>query len=355
MKQKKIKPNVHAQWHPLKCMVVGKSFDPEYYDPIRDSRVRDGLQLIAEQTEQDFQNLISVLQSFSVDVLRVDPGYRNIELDICNNIDFACVPMSPMMPRNDAIVIGDRLLMTAKGNAGYNAVWYQNIMAEHLINPWSLHTNPDLGSWQLPQHQQFHAPYVTRVGNRLWVDGHDYHWLPDYFRQNLPDYDVIQVNIGGHNDGCFSPVIPGKILSIMGETHYKHTFPGWEVFFPPPEKRKDINGWSEMKYKTQGRWFIDNDTGVDVNDRMIEFVDTWLNQWVGYVEETMFDVNCLVLDRNHVCFTAHNPDLWDWCAKNSITPILVPFRHRFFWDGGLHCMTLDLVRDGDAFDFANCL
>ena len=26
---------------------------------------------------------------------------------------------------------------------------------------------------------------------------------------------------------------------------------------------------------------------------------------------------------------------------------MVPFnfRHRFFWDGGLHCVTLDLVRD----------
>ena len=23
----------------------------------------------------------------------------------------------------------------------------------------------------------------------------------------------------------------------------------------------------------------------------------------------------------------------------------VPFRHRFFWDGGLHCITNDLVRE----------
>ena len=31
--------------------------------------------------------------------------------------------------------------------------------------------------------------------------------------------------------------------------------------------------------------------------------------------------------------------------------IYVPWRHRFFWDGGLHCITLDLVRAGTQQDY----
>jgi len=29
----------------------------------------------------------------------------------------------------------------------------------------------------------------------------------------------------------------------------------------------------------------------------------------------------------------------------------VPLRHRYFWDGGLHCCSLDLVREGDREDY----
>ena len=29
----------------------------------------------------------------------------------------------------------------------------------------------------------------------------------------------------------------------------------------------------------------------------------------------------------------------------------VPFRHRWFWDGGLHCITLDLYREGTQQDY----
>jgi len=29
-----------------------------------------------------------------------------------------------------------------------------------------------------------------------------------------------------------------------------------------------------------------------------------------------------------------------------MTPVLIPFRHRWFWDSGLHCLTVDTVREG---------
>ena len=37
--------------------------------------------------------------------------------------------------------------------------------------------------------------------------------------------------------------------------------------------------------------------------------------------------------------------------KHKMEAIHVPWRHRYFWDGGLHCITLDLVREGEQQDY----
>ena len=34
------------------------------------------------------------------------------------------------------------------------------------------------------------------------------------------------------------------------------------------------------------------------NNAFTEFVETWLQDWVGYVEETVLDVNVLMLDEH---------------------------------------------------------
>jgi hypothetical protein len=36
-----------------------------------------------------------------------------------------------------------------------------------------------------------------------------------------------------------------------------------------------------------------------------DFVNTYLTKWTGFVAETVFDVNCLVLDESHVIISVH--------------------------------------------------
>ena len=38
--------------------------------------------------------------------------------------------------------------------------------------------------------------------------------------------------------------------------------------------------------------------------------------------------------------------IFDYLKKHRIEPIICPMRHRYFWDGGIHCFTLDLQRKG---------
>ena len=80
--------------------------------------------------------------------------------------------------------------------------------------------------------------------------------------------------------------------------------------------------------------------------QITKFVNTWLDEWLGYVEETVFDVNMLVIDKNNVICNGYNKKVFDAFERYNITPHVVNFRHRYFWDGGLHCITSDISREG---------
>jgi len=48
---------------------------------------------------------------------------------------------------------------------------------------------------------------------------------------------------------------------------------------------------------------------------------------------------------------SYNKQVFDALARYGITAHVVPFRHRYFWDGGIHCVTMDLHREGVQQDF----
>jgi len=66
------KYNSWAKWHPLKTVMVGKSFSPHYYRNLKNPKVKDCLVRIAEETEEDFKNYEKVLKDFGCEVIRPD-------------------------------------------------------------------------------------------------------------------------------------------------------------------------------------------------------------------------------------------------------------------------------------------
>ena len=192
---------------------------------------------------------------------------------------------------------------------------------------------------------QFDAPTITCVGNRVYIDKKE---IPaetiNFLQERYPEREFIQVKIGGHSDGCFHTLKPGAILSLQRYTEYAETFPGWDVCYLPNQSWNLVSNFMELKKKNNGKWWL---AGEEKNNDFTNFVETWLTDWVGYCEESVFDVNVLMLDDKHVCVTSYNKTVFDFLKKHNIEPIIVPFRHRFFWDGGLHCVTLDLYREGN--------
>ena len=53
--------SVHQHWDPLKVCAVGRSFPPEFYSKIGNSKVRSVMERIAIETEEDYQKLINIL------------------------------------------------------------------------------------------------------------------------------------------------------------------------------------------------------------------------------------------------------------------------------------------------------
>ena len=102
---------VHQHWDPLKVCAVGKSYPPEFYSRIKNPKIRNVLERIAIETEEDYQKLISKLEEFNVTVLRTDVS-EDPEVYVNNGI--LNVP-PPMCPRDFTAMIGDTFYMP-----GYN-------------------------------------------------------------------------------------------------------------------------------------------------------------------------------------------------------------------------------------------
>ena len=319
----------YAPWHPLKHVILGASYGSEFYEPIRDSAVRDNLQKIAQETEEDYVNIEQVLKSFGIQVERphidrsvtiMDYVDVNGRLTYNSSQSYTLIPRPPMQPRDSLLIVGEHTLITKS-----EASWFvQDHNHEHSV-------------------LEFDAPMVTVVGDVIVEDCKDQPWLYSYFVKKFPDWRIVPASIGGHNDAVYCLPKPGIIVSTHHHSNYQDTFPGWQVKFIENQSWNAIPNWRRLKHSNQGRWWSPES---DQNAEFSEFVNTWLTHWLGYVEETVFDVNMLQINDRVILVNNYNKEMFEFFKTHQIEPVITPFRHRFFWDGGIHCVTNDLYREG---------
>lgn len=331
-----IKINSYSGFQPLKACLVGRSYPPEFYQKIANSRVRKVMEKLAQETEEDYQSLIRLLQNFGVSVKRptimADNEFEEYKLILDNGLEWYQPP--PMTPRDSLLVHGNRLFVDRPHGPGYQDFFDPLI---DQIQGEVIHSKDHPCLKQLP------GSSVTRVGKDVYFDRMP--MVQEFVGTYFQDYNCHIIETGGHSDGVYCPVTPGLIVSLHDVPTYANTFPGWEVVYLPYQSWDRVKPFLKLKQKNQGKWWIPQQ---EMNDDLIDFVETWLKNWVGYVEETVFDVNMLVIDQNNVICNNYNKLVFDALSRHGVTPHVCNFRHRYFWDGGLHCITLDLIRDGLA-------
>ena len=323
----------YATFDPLKHCWLGSGFKTEWFQDLsiyKNDQIMDPLKRIAEETEEDYQALDKILKEAGVKT------YRSfLNMDKIGSLKNIFRP--PVNPRDHFAVIGEKLYAVGEHCTGYSDVLKQ-------IDRKNLEIKQATGS--------ISTACICRVGKDLWWDVHKdtkQHIVNKYKQKwTAEGFRVHTSNQGYHLDGAFCVVKPGCIVSLNDIQDYNKEFPGWDVLYLPDQGFMATREFNIMKEKVGGQWWL---KGEEHNDQLIQFVNTWLNDWVGYVEETVFDVNMLSIDQNTIICNNYNKDVFAHFKKHKVEPILFNFRHRYFWDGGVHCITQDLYREGTMVDY----
>lgn len=391
------KVNAYNGWDPLKQVILGNCFNPSFFEDVKDPKVRHLLQKLLYETQEDLDNFQKEMELAGVDVVRIpanvmQSGYyaETVGDAMDHHSRNGGIPRPMITPRDMFITLGKELVYShfapRMGSIVYDlmedkSAFNCNVMMEFFkskfmspigVNPCTpenLHLLP-LGNFPSTQGTEktadfedmdgrcldsyfFDAPFFTRVGDTIVVDEEDKRNFSKWTLKNFPHFKQAHIGIGGHNDGTFCPLKPGHIVTAGWHVDYSDTFPGWDVHVVTNDydSREDIYNRrhedfeiirDEKRHIDRAWWSPDAKECPEFS----AFISKWLKHWTGWSIESIFEVNALVINPELVFFSNYNKGVFDYCESIGITPHIVPFRHRHFWDGGLHCLTLDVYREG---------
>jgi len=342
--------NVWNKWDPLKTCIIGSSVNPDYFEHVKNKELKDKLTKMLIETQEDMNYFADVLRQHQVHVIQeqYNPNDRlhpDIKADRRHMIN--------LYPRDRAAVLGNQFVFDNAVTARQMHKYTGKTINDSRKEPWAKLMKVNGAEYNL------YMASWTMVGTDLFIDAHDIltgftgkdkiiNWVEQY----IPGTKVHWLEIGGHTDGTFHTCKPGVIISLYDIQKYEETFPNWDVLYLPDQHmhNQGVKKWSRIQKHNKGKWWM---PGEENNKQMTEFVNTWLDEWLGYVEETVFDINIIMINERTACVTGYHKEVFDYFKKHKIEPIIVPLRHRYFWDGGLHCSSCDINRTGDQQSYIN--
>jgi hypothetical protein len=326
----------HSQWQPLKEVWIGGTYPDHFYQHLG-SRTHDLFAKITEITDQDFDNLAQTLTNLGVEVVR--PKFHKID-DFLDENDNLLKP--PVSPCDIALTLGDTLHLMPQYPSGIDP--YQHAIDCYRQAGQKIHVidrnTPEPWAWIV-------FASVVRAGKDIMID-----YIPSIPESKISaeqvakdlsaNYRVHISGTGDHGDGTFCPLQPGHIFSSHYRETYDQSFPGWSVFHLEDTTYKNLK-----TLDTHKKWYL---PGVDYghfNQDIISVAETWL----GSPWETVFEVNMLVVDEKNIVCGAYDEHAFRHFESLGITPHLVEFKSRYFWDAGIHCLTSDIHRSGQCEDY----
>jgi hypothetical protein len=335
--------NSYTNWSPLEEVWLGDVYPADWYDHLP-SEVRNCFYEITERTKQDLDIIQKKIESFGVKVCR--PNYDSVDNFLIPNTDQLKKP--EICPRDLYVTIGQTL--------------YAKNTNPSIKHPWQEHLNryeTQGGKVKNMLIAQKNGNYLSLNGANAVRAGQDIYFdlvwscqnqnsqqelislYHEQFAKEFQDYRVHILFNGGHVDGCFALLKPEVILGSYYFDDYATTFPNWKTInLDQPEfhSHKQRSGpWFN------GSWWV---PGMNYSRAFSEHVVQHAQTWIGDYTETFFEVNCLVIDEKNVIIPGENQKVFQALEKLGITAHSVPFRTRTFWDGGMHCITLDIRRSG---------
>ena len=336
----------HTDFQPLQEVWLGSPYPVGFYDEL-DSELKECFHRLTEDTQKTLSKMEQVLVDHDVTVRR--PHFDSDSSHYRDRNDMLIKP--PMSPRDFAMCLSDTLYFL---NHGWKKNPYQHVIDEYLDKGENIHMVDRSKPYAWVGFGE-----VVRMGRDLYYDVELEQDSPrrlrtctEGFKKLGEGYRRHLLHFGGHADGVFCPVKEGVIISThYGEKAiYEQTFPGWRVHWLPDvtkarrEKAKQSNVTNEFH-----KWWVpDNMYHSPVFNK---YIMEKVRHWTGDSTETVFDVNCLVIDEKNVICFCEDDTILEILHSEGLTPHLIDHPTRGFWDAGFHCMSTDVRRTGGQQDY----
>lgn len=281
----------YSTFDSLKQCIVGRGYTPE---AIRrffgNSRYTDPLIKIMEETEEDLTRLSQTLTGLGVQCYRPEA-----QLDVRPR-------SSPIAPRDYFCVVGEKLLI-GKIVPGFN----------HILK------KVDRGSIKMYLDTDVSSANMVRCGDHIHWDVH-----PSVTKHNeeritewidSQGYKTTVTRTGWHMDGVYSIIKPGVIVASQEFPDLEKIYEGWDILRLNPVR-------------------------CDVDEELQKMIG------ISNTDAHNYDVNILSVDQNTCLLASSNYELRKFLDRHRVASLVVDFRHRAFWDNGIHCLTQDLYREG---------
>jgi hypothetical protein len=322
--------NSNFGFTPLKEVWLGDCYPDSFYDHLP-NEIADSFRIITEWTKADLNKVQKFLESRGIVVKR--PRFDSIDYYLDHNDNLV---KPPITPRDDYLVLGQTLY--SLHNTLKQDMWHHTI-SEYRSRGYDVSE---------PRDQPINCvspPSVVRIGQDLYIDTdthkHTWGFVSEWLVEQAKDYRVNICDTGGHSDGVFCPVAPGVLVTSHYKTNYSQSFPGWDVF--------GIADPTLHNFHYGKNWALSHPS-VTNNKTFDRYILDIANKWVGNFKETVYEVNMLVIDQHNIIAMKEHPPLAKYLESLGITMHVFDFRTRTFWDGGWHCLTLDIHRDDSKID-----
>lgn len=363
-----MKANSFTEFQQLEEVILGKAYSPDDVEcmrAVRDNETVDLLQQIFRETEEDIQVLETFLEDNGVTVRRPTIQFdMEVEKYLDGNwrprVDLHqfgyTFPTHPLMPRDTAGVYGNTIVeFFTKTSSRYFENWsYQNIFTEYYDagSDWISMPTPmlegkpgDESNRQYDDIQKilYHAANILKCGKDIFYTGirpqygqgkgteRGLEWIKRVLGR---EFTLHPIHAGGHADGKMAIIKPGLVMCWNPDV-LPDKMKGWDVIQVPdtsghfPEEFKNIRKRREHK----------------------DFIVPYMKNFIGYCDETVFDVNCFSVNEELLITNGYHKETADNLKSHGVTVYPWHFRHQWFWDGAVHCLTMDTKRKGGQEDY----
>jgi hypothetical protein len=346
--------SVNQFWDPLEVCIVGRMYDPSYFQNVQNIKARTVLERIAIECEEDLQKLIKLLESFNVKVLR--PSIKT---------DKVFSP-PPIMPRDWTAMIGDTFYIDPRVELSFyqpiidyvasqttKIVWQKNVntatilrFGKDLLCGNVELTDENIWSTLKKDYWPSTPPVLNGKFNTLVTD-----LYKKEIRSTFSDYRCYFYESENHLDGRMLSPKPG-LLIINPDLKRHGLFKDWDILEISKTLIDEIinnSNYNMIRNKNAGKWWV---PGEEHNNDFTDFINNNLKHWTGFIEESQYDINMLMIDSQNAVVTRLNDEMAKKLEEHGVTLHVVKFRHETFFDGGIHCLTSDIKRKGKLIDLA---